>query len=72
MTTCNVSNHHSAAVATETVLKQPRQFTVTIWNVVLLMFRVIFVKGVNAVTKCQQRSVNVCALNHPHPPIVSL
>ena len=72
MITSDVSNHDCATVATQTVFEQSSQFTITVRNVVRLIFRAVLVKCINAVTKCQKRPVNIGTLDHPHAAVVGL
>ena len=49
----DVGDHDGSAVAPETIFEQSCQLRVSIWDIVILISRVILVKGIDAVAKCQ-------------------
>lgn len=67
-----IRNHDSPAVATERVLKQPSELTVSVRNVAAFddsAFSLV-TEGIDAVAKSQKTLVNICTLDKSQTPVI--
>ena len=72
MTACDVRNHHSSTVAAEAILEETGELRVSVRDIVLSILHSVLVESINAVTKSEQRPINVGSLDHSLSPVVGL
>ena len=70
VTSCNIRDHDGSAITAQTVFEKSCQFRISVRDVIILVFRVILVESVDAVTERQQRSIDISAFDHPLATII--
>ena len=70
VTSCNIRDHDGSAITAQTVFEESGQFRISVRDVIILVFHVVLVESVDAVTERQQRSIDISTFNHPLTTII--